>query len=159
MNRLLLPATLLLACTMLTACGPRYVTGTEIEYSDSKQEIAEVVERYRVAMEQQDVAGLRSIASRDYYENGSTTTNADDDYGYDGLERVFADLENTVKAVKYKIEVTDITIMGRSATVNFDYEAQFLYTIGERDQWGTKGDKNRLSLRKEKGVWRVLSGL
>jgi len=159
MNRLLLPATLLFTCTMLTACGPRYVTGTEIEYSDSKQEIADVVERYRIAMEQQDVAGLRSIASRDYYENGSTTTNPDDDYGYDGLERVFADLENTVKAVKYKIDVTDIAIMGGAATVDFDYEAQFLYTIGERDQWGTKSDKNRLTLRKEKGVWRVLSGL
>ena len=81
MNRLLRPVFLLLAGTVLFACGPRYVTGTEIEYSDSKQEIANLVERYRVAMQQQDVAGLRSIASRDYYENGSTTTNADDDYG------------------------------------------------------------------------------
>ena len=61
--------------------------------------------------------------------------------------------------MKYKIDVTDISIMGTSATVDFEYEAQYLYTIGERDQWGTKNDKNRLTLRKEKGLWRVLSGL
>ena len=159
MNSLLVPATLLLASTMLVACGPRYVTGTEIEYSETKQEIALLVERYRVAMEQQDVEALRSIASRDYYENASTTTDASDDYGYDGLERVFVDLENTVKAVKYKIEVSGIDVMGKSATVNYNYESQFLYTVGERDQWGTKRDKNRLTLRREKGNWRILSGM
>jgi hypothetical protein len=159
MNPLLVPATLLVASTLLAACGPQYIKGTEIKYSDAKHEIAMVVERYRVAMEQQDVTALRSIASRDYYENGSTTTDARDDYGYDGLERVFVDLENTVKAVKYKIEISQIDVMGSSATVNYDYESQFLYTVGERDSWGTKSDKNRLTLRKEKGLWRILGGM
>ena len=142
-----------------TGCGPKYVKGTRIAYSDQKQALADIVERYRLAMEQRDVEGLRALASRDYYENGSTTTDPSDDYGYDGLERVFADLKNNVKEVRYTIDIKAIDILGEAATIDFDYTGQYLFTIGERDRWETVTDKNRLTLRREDGNWRILNGM
>ena len=55
---------------------------------------------------------LRALASRGYYENGSTTTDPSDDYDYRGLEQLLTDVQNTVKAVKYDIEIEAIEILG-----------------------------------------------
>ncbi len=147
------------ALVATTGCGPKYVKGTKIEYSDDKQALADIVERYRLAMEQRDVEALRALASRDYYENGSTTTDPTDDYGYAGLEQVFSDLKNNVKEIRYEIDITSIAILGEAATVDFEYTGQYLFTVGERDRWETVTDKNRLTLRQEEGAWRIVNGM
>lgn len=144
---------------LTTGCGPKYVSNTRIEYSDQKQALADIVERYRLAIEQRDVEALRALASRDYYENASTTTDPGDDYGYDGLERVFADLKNNVKEVRYEIDIKAIAVLGEAATVDYEYTGQYLFTIGERDRWETVTDKNRLTLRQEDGMWRIVNGM
>lgn len=142
-----------------TGCSPKYVKGTKVEYSEEKQALADVVERYRMAMETRDVEALRRLASRDYYENASTTTDPSDDYGYQGLERVFADIENTVKEVRYTIDIKSIDVLGDAATVDYEYTGQYLFTVGERDRWETVTDKNRLTLRREEGDWRIVNGM
>jgi ketosteroid isomerase-like protein len=160
---LTLACALVLGAGLLGAagCGPRYVEGTKVEYTAEKQRLADLIERYRLAMEQRDVEALRALASRDYYENGSTTTDPADDYGYDGLERLFVDVKNNVKDVKYTVEIKEIRVMaeGESAHVDLEYTGQYLFTIGERDRWETVTDKNRLTLRKEDGNWRIISGM
>ncbi len=148
-----------LALLGAVGCGPRYVKGTEIEYSDEKQALADVVERYRVAVEQRDTDALRALASRGYYENGSTTTDPSDDYDYRGLEQLLVDVQNTVKAVKYDIEIEAIEILGERATVDYAYRSQYLVTVGEQDKWATAADRNRLSMRMEDGRWRIVSGM
>ena len=147
------------ALVATTGCGPKYVKDTRIEYTDEKQALADVVERYRVAMEQRDVEALRALASRDYYENGSTTTDPGDDYGYEGLERVFSDIKNNVKEIRYDIEIKAIDVLGDAATVDYEFTGQYLFTVGERDRWETVTDKNRLTLRQEEGAWRIVNGM
>lgn len=149
----------LAAALILSACGPSYVKGTKIEYTEQRQDVANVVERYRQAVEQRDGDALRALASRDYYENGSTTDDPKDDYDYNGLAKVLGDLQNSVKAVKYEIDVQDIQILGERAMVDYEYRSQYLYTVGEQDKWATATDKNRLTLRREDGRWRILRGM
>lgn len=143
----------------LSACGPSYVKGTRVEYTAERQEVANVVERYRLAVEQRDSDALRALASRDYYENASTTDDPTDDYDYNGLTKVLADLKNTVKAVKLEIDMKDIQILGERAMVDYEFKSQYLYTVGETDKWATATDKNRLSFRLEDGRWRILGGM
>ena len=144
---------------LMTGCGQKYIKGTKIKFSQAKQELAQVVEKYRVAVEKRDVDTLRSLASLNYYENASTTTNPKDDYDYNGLEKVLADLKNTVRRVKYEITITDIEILGQSARVEFEYRSQYLFANGEQDVWGTAADKNRLEFRKERNSWRIIAGM
>ncbi len=148
-----------LATLTLTGCGQKYVKGTEVEYSADRQAIADVVERYRIAIEQRDTKTLRRLASLQYYENASTTTQASDDYDVNGLEKVLARMKNSVKSVKYSINIQDIEVLGETARVDYEYETQFLLAVGEQDRWDTKSDKNRLTLRKEDGEWRILGGM
>ncbi len=141
------------------ACGPRYVTGTKVDYSDAREEVSHVVEHYRQAMESRDQNALRSLASKNYYENGSTTDDPNDDYDVLGLEKVLGELKTTVKAVKYAVDITAIEVVEDAASVDFEYKAQFLYTVGEQDRWGTSSDKNRLVMRRENGDWKIVSGM
>lgn len=150
---------LLAVSTLTTGCGPRYVRGTSIDYTEQKQAIADLVERYRVAMEQRDPEALRALVSRKYYENGSTTNDPADDYDYKGLNKVLADLDNTVKAVRYAVTITGIDVYEETATVDYDYEGQYMYTVANQDRWATASDRNRLTFRLEQGNWRIVSGL
>jgi len=142
-----------------TACGPRYVTGTQVEYSDEREAVAAVVERYRVALEQRDADTIRKLTSKSYYENGSTTDDPNDDYDASGLEKVLGALKANVKTVRYAIEMTSIEVAETLASVDYEYNAEFMYTVGEQDRWGTTNDKNRLTLRLEDGHWRISSGM
>lgn len=153
----LLILALVLAST--AACGPGYIQGTRIEATDSHVELADIVERYRVAVEQRDGDALRNLVSPRYYENGSTTDDPKDDYDVTGLQTVFDKLGEQVKSVKYEIKISDIEVLGSVAHVDFDYTTQFRYSVGEQDRWGTVSDRNRLTFQMESGSWRIVSGL
>ncbi len=149
-----------IALVVLTAgCGSRYIPGTKIKFTEERQELFRMVEVYQTALEQRDEKTLRKMTSLRYYENASTTTDATDDYDYNGLEKVFAELKNSVRAVKLKLQVKEITVMGDRARVDVEYEAQYLIALGEQDRWETKSDKNRLAFIREEGEWRIISGL
>ncbi len=151
---------LLLSLALLSpACTPAHVKGTEIEYTAERQEVADLVERYRLAVESRDADALKGLASERYYENGSTTSEPADDYDYRGLQTVLDDVKSLVKAVQYEIKIQAIEVVGKAAYVDYDYTSQYLFTAGESEKWATNNDRNRLTLRREKGEWRILSGM
>ena len=149
----------ILVSVIMAGCGERYVKGTQIKFSPEKQEIADLVEQYRLAVEQRDVDALRTMASLKYYENASTTTDPTDDYDYNGLEKVLAELKNTVKTVKYSVKIKEIDIIGEAARVDYEYESQYLLALGDQDRWATRTDKNRLLFTREDGEWKIRSGM
>lgn len=145
---------------LTSACTPAFVKGTEIEYTPKKQEIADFIEKYRIALEQRNFELLKDMVSNNYYENGSTTNDPSDDYDFRGLLNVLHSLKQSVKAVKYSIKINKIDVMEASAAVDLEYSGQYLFTQNERDRWETYADKNRLTLAKDKlGHWKIMSGL
>ncbi len=154
----MLRSTLLLTL-VFAGCGPRYVTNTEVEYTAEKQKVFDLVERYRLAIEGRDPDTIKSLTSKDYYENGSTTGDPSDDYDYNGLQSVLGDLKTVVKAVQLEMEVDGIEVLGDVATVDYQYKTQYMFTTGEQDKWATASDRNRITLRLEAGKWRIISGL
>jgi hypothetical protein len=152
--------TSLFAISLLAGCTPKYIRGTKIEYQPQKQEIADLIERYRVALESKDISTLNQIASDRYYENGSTTNDPSDDYDYAGLTQVLDQIDSQVKAVKYQLKITSIDILKNTASVDVDYTGQFLFTHNEQDRWSTHADKNRITLKRDpQGAWKIVSGL
>lgn len=144
---------------LATACGPRFVKDTDIEYTKEKQQIANLVEAYRTALTNRDTSKLRSMVSRNYFENGSTTSDPNDDYGYEGLLRLMEDLKTQVKEVRYGIDIKAIEIYKKTATVDYEYDAQYLYSTGPEERWAHRIDRNRLTFRKEGGKWLIIGGL
>lgn len=157
---IILGAFLFLSLTITSGCTPAFVKGTEIDYTPERQEVADFIERYRVALEQRNFELLKDMVSSNYYENGSTTNDPSDDYDFSGLMKVLGQLKQSVKAVKYSIKISKIDVMETSAAVDVEYTGQYLFTQNERDRWETYADKNRLTLGKDKlGHWKIMSGL
>ena len=158
--RRVLQAALLGALALGAAgCGQRYVTGTKVPFSEPRQHLADQVERYRVALEQRDAEALRTLVSRRYYENGSTTSDPSDDYDFTGLQTVLADLEHSVEAVKYHVDIVDIQVIEETAYVDFEYRAEYRVNVGGDGKWATANDRNRMTFRREDDRWLIVSGL
>ncbi len=145
---------------LLTACGPSNIPGTKVPDTQANREIVDLVETYRVAVEDRDMDTLGQIVSRRYFENASTTAKTTDDYGYEQLlKEVFPVLRDNVKKVVYKIDIERITVTGREASVYIEWDLKFQYVEGGLEGWATAKDKNRVDLVMEDGRWKILSGL
>ena len=145
----------------LAACGPSYIAGSEVEDSAENRAIAVLVEKYRVAVEQRDVASLKEMVSRRYFCNAGTTAEPNDDYGFEQLEqKVLPLLRDNVKSVQYTIDLRHVDFpTPNRAVAEFEYYYKFFYVDEGKDRWAAKNDFDRLEFSLEDGVWRIASGL
>lgn len=143
----------------IVACAPTFVKNTKIDYTLEKQEVADVIEEYRIALEKKDVDVLKNLVGEGYYENASTTNDPSDDYDIKGLFKLLGRLQNEVKAVKYQIKIKAIKILKKNAAVDLEYTGHYLFIRQERDRWAQYSDKNRVTLRKARDGWKIVSGL
>jgi hypothetical protein len=156
----------LLALTSLsTGCGARYIdsplvaSDAKIEKTDTREDILFVMESYSEALGALDIEQISALVSEDYYENNGTTHTTDDDYGFSGVVSLFETLKEHVADVRVRMAIREINVQDDQADVLFDYEYTMLYRIGESERWSTERDVNRVELRNEDGVWRIISGL
>jgi hypothetical protein len=156
MKRLVLVVVLLVA----GACGPGYIKGTTVIDNPDNREVLQVVEDYRLAVENRDVSTLAQIISRSYFENASSTAQTEDDYGYEELlKKVLPVLQDNIKKVIYKITVERVTVKGHKAAAFFEWELTCQYVEGGMEGWSTAKDKNRIDLVIEDGQWKIVAGL
>ena len=142
------------------ACATNHIEGTEISDTKPNREIWDRVMEYRKAVEERDAEHLLAMVSRKYFENGSTTDETVDDYGYDELrERVLADFKDHVVEVQMRIMMRRIDIDGDRAHADYEYFYNFKYTEGGMSGWKPKNDFNRLEFVREDGAWKIAGGL
>ena len=152
--------TMLLLAGTLAGCATTMLPGTEIEETPENRAVYDLVQRYRRDIEERDVADLRKMISRDYFENGATTDDTTDDYGYDKLVAdVMPILKDNIKRVKVDVRVTEIVVGERRAHAAFEYTVRFLYTEGGKEGWIASNDFNRLELVREDDAWKIADGL
>jgi len=142
---------------------PRYFAidpESSIPDTDENFEILQVVQNYRNAISNRDVETLKSLVSKDYYENASTTDDLSDDYGNERLEEIFNDyLAQSVKDIRFIIEVKQLTKDGLEYYVDFQYIWNFRYEIAGQSYWQSKNDTNRITLIREDDAWKIKGGL
>ena len=156
------PRLLWFAIPMLAvACGPKFIAWSQVPDTPENRVVADLVEKYRQAIEKRDVQALKQIVSRRYFANAGTTSESGDDYGYDQLEqKVMPLLQESVKSVQYHVYLRKIerTAPDR-ASAEFEFYYKFFYVDGGKDRWVANNDFMRLDLALEDGVWRIAGGL
>ena len=111
-------------------------------------------------MANKDIETLKSMVSKDYYENGSTTDDLTDDYGNERIEEILNDyLAQSVKDIRYIIEIKQLTQKGLEYYVDYQYIWNFRYEVAGQSYWQSKNDTNRLTLVEEDGEWKIKGGL
>jgi hypothetical protein len=151
--RALAPAALLLA-----ACAAHRIPGTEIADTAETRAVYAVLQGYAEALQRRDAAGLLSLASPAYFDNGGTADPADD--------MDFARLEQTLPADLGRLESIRVEVQIRRITVDGDKAVAELWTDGwyriqtaqgvvpRRDQ-----DLHRMGLVNRDGAWKIVSGM
>lgn len=160
MNRLFVVGVSMVSL-LFVGCAPSLLKQSNIKNTPKNKEIYDLVQKYRVAMINRDVATLKSMVSRKYYENASTTDTTKDDYGFNELVRsVLPILRNNVKKVRYTIFLRKLTFKDdNTVRAEYEYFWRFLYTDGGKDRWSIKNDFNMIEFAKENGQWKIVSGL
>ncbi|MBI5071010.1 MAG: nuclear transport factor 2 family protein [Deltaproteobacteria bacterium] len=148
-----------LALALLAAgCSPRRIPGTEIPATDDTTAIAAVVERYQAAAEARDAAGVLALVSPLYFDDAGTPDPADD-LDFERLSRVLpADLAR-VSGVRMSLKLSDIKVNGDKAQVFVSYDARYRVTTRSGEVARAQQDVSRLALSREKGTWKIVSGL
>lgn len=156
----------LLSGLAMVACGPGVIEDSTVIAQDAEipdtpenRAVVALVELYRRAIEDKDIASLRGLVSSDYYENGGTTHTTQDDYGYDGLLQVFETYAENVRQIRLQVLIRSIEISGDRANVYVDFGYNMLYVINGQERWQVDRGLNRLELVKEGNEWRILAGL
>jgi hypothetical protein len=150
---------------VVAACGPSLIRGphiakeAEIDDTPTNRELLQVLEQYRQAMEQRDLKGLLALATRNYYEDAGTAA-TDDDYGYEGLEKILKEKLSKLKMLRLHIVVDRITVENETrAKVDYTYFGRFQIQGAKRAVWAQKSWEARLRLQREGGRWLIVSGM
>lgn len=132
----------------------------EINRSDENFEVLKTVQKYRDAIAARDIATLKSMISSSYYENASTTDDLSDDYGNERIEEILNDyLFQSVKDIRYVIQVKQITQENMEYYVDYQYIWSFRYEVAGQSYWESKNDTNRITIIREDDQWKIKNGL
>ena len=116
-----------LAAFSVAGCSKSFIPNTDVEDSSENKKVISFCEEYRHAVEEKDVRTLLSLASPRYFEDAGTPR-GDDDYGYEGLQRLLSIWADEVRQVRYEVRYRRITA-SRDRTdhvfVDFTYSASY----------------------------------
>lgn len=132
----------------------------EIPDTDENFEVLQTVQKYRDAIANKDITALREMISSDYYENASTTDDLRDDYGNERIEEILNDyLAQSVKDIRFIIEVKALSQDGLEYHVDFQYIWNYRYEVAGQSYWQSKNDTNRMTIVREDDAWKIKGGL
>lgn len=152
---------LIVAFLPLVACSAAQIPGTSVNDTPENRVIVDIINKYRIAVETKDIAGMMELVSRDYFSNFGTTSNPDDDYGYEQLvKNIVPVLRDDVKTVNYTIYVRKITYpRDNVAYADIEFSYKFFYVEQGKDRWKVGTNLDRIEFTREDDVWRITGGL
>ena len=83
-----------------------------------------------------------------------------DDYGNERIEEILNDyLTQSVKDIRFIIEVKQLTKENMEYHVDYQYIWNFRYEVAGQNYWQSKNDTNRMTLVREDDAWKIKAGL
>jgi hypothetical protein len=151
---------LVLVCgaTFSTGCTTHYIPNTDVEDSEENRKLVTFCERYRHAVEQNDVATLLRLASTNYYEDGGNI-DPEDDIDYAGLEAYLRGKFLSAKGIRYEIRYRRIQKDRDLVYVDYSYSASYRIPGINHDEWHRKVEDNRLELVPFQDEYRIVAGM
>jgi SnoaL-like domain len=142
-----------------TGCTPSLIPGTDVRDTAQNREILDVVGTYRNALEARNVEGVMKLVSKGFFED-SGTPDGSDDFDYNGLQAKLKTWAERTTTVRVAMEVKQITIDGARAKVRYYYDLNFLMPgPNNTPLWKRETDTKEMTLRRESGAWRIVSGV
>lgn len=158
--RKLIIVPLTMAIVLAAACAGQRAQAPIPDTAEAR-EILAVMERFRAAMQDQDVDAILDIASRQYYDPMGSPDPGNDVYFEELESKLAGDFEDILQ-IRLDIEVLKIEFDETMplATVSYRYDVRYQISMPSGDKWHNALEVNRMALQLEDdGAWRVISGL
>ena len=140
-------------------CPAHRFPGTEIEDNPDTRAILNLLEKYRVAVEQRDSDTVIALVSTSFKDNAGTAT-PDDDLDYQGLQKKLPQRFAKVDEVHLDVNVRKIEFnkANGTATVTYYYNLSFrMPTLSSKLL--SESEIKQMLLRREQGQWKIMSGV
>ena len=149
----------LLCLCLFTACEPTLIPNTRVEDNSSNREVLDFIERYRLAIEARNVAGVLALASQNYFDDMGTPAGKDD-IDYDGLKAALQRMREEVLGARYQISYRSVTFDSENRVlVDMLYTGWFRINTSDGPEWKRRLEPHRIVLAREDGQYRILSGM
>lgn len=135
------------------------IPGTTVADTKQNRGIVELLEQYKMRLQERNVEGLMLLAS-DKYREDSGTPAADDDYGYQELQQRLARTLARVKSVRYEIKYRNIRFENELAHVEVYITGAFELASESGDRYRRVSDYHRFVLEPAPhDKWKFVAGM
>ena len=150
---------LLMTAAMAGACAHSMIEGTNVRDTDENRAIFNQIVKVRTALQTRDPNMLLGVVSTQYFEDCGTP-DPTDDYGYHELkDKIMADALQNAKEVFVNFQVFDIQVRGDQGRADLRYNSRTRLDLPAGQLWDSHRDFDRLEFIREKGEWKIISGL
>ena len=158
MNRFLLIIVLTFAFP-LAACATHYIPNTDVEDTSDNRNVIAFCEKYRKALETQNVGSLLSMASPRYYEDGGNV-DPSDDLDYEGLREWLQGRFQEARGIRYEIRYRRVSKGPHNRVyILYTYSASYKIPGLKQEEWRRTVAENRLELLPDGRSFKITAGM
>ena len=150
---------LLAALVLATGCTGRKLPGTEIDDTTDTRAVLDVVNAYRVAVEQRNASAILELADESFRDDGGSA-NPEDDLDYKSLGTALPGRLEKVKEIRLDLTVRRIEFDDEALKARVTYSYQLSFKMPEyTGRASTETDIKQMTLRRVEKGWKITSGI
>jgi ketosteroid isomerase-like protein len=144
--------------SLLAACAPKRIPGTDIVDNSDTRAILQVMEQYRSALENRDAAAIQALVTQDFREDAGTPSEPDDDLTTANLGPYLENLFKQVQGTKVELDVRRVQVQKDVAAAIYYWKASWrMPNLNTRPQ--RESELEQMVFRRENGRWKIYSGI
>ncbi|NMO17009.1 DUF4440 domain-containing protein [Pyxidicoccus fallax] len=144
--------------SLLAACAPKRIPGTDIIDNSDTRAILQVMEQYRSAVENQDAATIQALVTKDFREDAGTPGEPSDDLTTANLAPYLENLFKQVQGTKVELDVRRVQVQRDLAAAIYYWKVSWrMPNLNARPQ--REAELEQMVFRREDGQWRIVSGI
>ena len=151
----------MVVCLASVGCATRYIPNTDVEDTTENRDIVAFCERYRKAVETQNVGLLLSYAAPDYYEDGGNV-DPSDDLDFAGLREWLQNRFQETRAIRYEMRYRKVRKTKTRIYISYTYSASYkIPGLKDAEEWRHTVAENRLELVRDRGkqMFKIAAGM
>ena len=144
---------------VLMACSTHYIPNTDVEDTSDNRNVIMFCEKYRKALEAQNVGALLAMASPRYYEDGGNV-DPSDDLDYEGLQEWLQGRFQEARGIRYEIRYRRISKGAHNRVyILYTYSASYKIPGLKQEEWRRTVAENRLELVPNGRSFKIVAGM
>ncbi|MFP2931833.1 nuclear transport factor 2 family protein [Pyxidicoccus sp. 3LG] len=144
--------------SLLAACAPKRIPGTDIVDNEDTRAILQIMENYRSAVEARDAAAIQALVSKDFREDAGTPSEPEDDLTAANLAPYLEGLFKQLQGPKVELDVRRVQVGENVAAAIYYWKASWrMPSLNQRPQ--RDSELEQMVFRREDGQWKILSGI